>query len=65
MHAACAVLQKCFADVFQRMHAARVQVLSGAVLSLLSCRRLVLMDLARAWPGAQRVRAPLKRLDRF
>ena len=65
MHAACAVLQKCFADVFQRMHAARVQVLSGAVLSLLSCRRLVLMDLARAWPGAQRVRAPLKRLDRL
>ena len=61
MHAACAVLQKCFADVFQRS-AARVQVLSGAVLSLLSCRRLVLMDLARAWPGAQRVRAPLKRL---
>jgi hypothetical protein len=64
MHAA-SVLQKCFADVFASMHAMRVRVLMGAVLALLSCRRLVLMDMARAWPGAQRVRAPLKRLDRL
>lgn len=64
MHAA-SVLQKCFADVFASMHAARVRVLMGAVLALVSCRRLVLMDLARAWPGAQRVCAPLKRLDRL
>jgi hypothetical protein len=28
-------------------------------------RRLVLMDLARSWPGAERVRAPLKCLDRL
>lgn len=27
--------------------------------------RLVLMDLARAWPGTERVRAALKRLDRL
>lgn len=59
------ILQKCFADVFVQMHAARVRVLVGAVEALISCRRLVLMDLARAWPGAQRVRAPLKKLDRL
>jgi hypothetical protein len=64
MHAA-RILQKCFADVFRRMHATRTELLIGAVSALLSCRRLVLMDLARAWPGAQRVRAPLKRLDRL
>lgn len=43
----------------------RVQVLLGAVQALLSSRRLVLMELARAWPGAEKVRAPLKRLDRL
>jgi hypothetical protein len=47
------------------MHSYRVRTLLGAVHSLLSCRRLILMDMARAWPGAQRVRAPLKRLDRL
>jgi hypothetical protein len=35
------------------------------VTALLHGRRLVLMDLARSWPGAIRVRAPLKRLDRL
>ena len=64
MHAS-AILQKCFADVFHAMHAARVEVLNAAVQALISARRLVLMDLARAWPGAERVRAPLKRLDRL
>jgi hypothetical protein len=64
MHAI-AVLQKCFADVFAQMHAARVQALLGAVRTLLDCRRLVLMDLARAWRGEDRVRTPLKRLDRL
>jgi hypothetical protein len=64
MHAS-DILQKCFADVFGQMHASRVRVVIGAVQALVSCRRLVLMDLARAWPGAQRVRAPLKKLDRL
>lgn len=32
--------------------------------SFTCCRRLTLIDVARAWPGAQRVRAPLKALDR-
>lgn len=65
MYAAVSVLQKCFPSVMGRMHAYRLRALLGAVLCLLSCRRLILMDLARAWPGAQRVRAPLKRLDRL
>lgn len=64
MHAV-TVLQKCLPDVFTSMHAARRRVLLGAVAALLRSRRLILMDLARAWPGAVRVRAPLKRLDRL
>lgn len=64
MHAS-QIVQKHFADVFTEIHAARARVLVGAVVALLSCRRLVLMELARAWPGAQRVRAPLKKLDRL
>jgi len=65
MYAAASVLQKCLSDVIATMHAYRVRALDGAVQCLLSCRRLILMDIARAWPGAQRVRAPLKRLDRL
>lgn len=65
MHAAASVLQKCLSGVMDCMHVYRVRALLGAVQCLLSCRRLILMDLARAWPGAQRVRAPLKRLDRL
>lgn len=65
MHTATSVLQKCLSSVIARMHAYRVEALLGAVQCLLSCRRLILMDMARAWPGAQRVRAPLKRLDRL
>lgn len=64
MHAI-AMLQKSLSQAFTAMHAARVQVLLGAVTALLQGRRLVLMDLARSWPGATRVRAPLKRLDRL
>lgn len=47
------------------MHAARQRVLLGAVAALLRGRRLILMDLARHFRGAERVRAPLKRLDRL
>jgi hypothetical protein len=65
MHAAASVLQKCLSDVIGTMHRVRVRALSNAVQSLLSSRRLILMDMARAWPGAERVRAPLKCLDRL
>jgi hypothetical protein len=64
MHAV-TVLQKCLASVFEPMHVARRRVLLGAVEALIRGRRLILMELARAWPGAERVRAPLKRLDRL
>src|SRR5687767_3914214 len=65
MHAAGRVLQKCLPNVIGSMHAVRVRALCNAVQALLASRRLVLMDMARAWPGAERVRAPLKCLDRL
>lgn len=65
MHAAVEVLQKCLPGVFGAMHSIRARALIGAVRSLLASRRLILMDMARAWPGADRVRAPLKCLDRL
>ena len=59
------VLQKCLADSFRSMHRTRSRVLMRAVEALLSGRRLTLMDVARSWPGAERVRAPLKAFDRL
>jgi hypothetical protein len=47
------------------MHALRSRVLLRAVEALLHGRRLTLMDVARSWPGAERVRAPLKAFDRL
>ena len=47
------------------MHALRGRVLMRAVEALLQCSRLTLMDVARAWPDAIRVRAPLKAFDRL
>ncbi|KAF1688363.1 IS4 family transposase, partial [Pseudoxanthomonas koreensis] len=47
------------------MHSLRRQTLLLAVESLLAGRRVVLIDLARSWVDAERVRAPLKRLDRL
>lgn len=65
MPAAAAVLQKCLSPVFELMHAARARALIKAVQALLVSRRLILMDMARAWPHADQVRAPLKCLDRL
>ena len=59
------VLQKCLSDALGSMHALRRRVLLRAVEAMIHGRRLTLMDLARAWPGAQRIRAPLKSLDRL
>lgn len=59
------VLQKCLGDALQPMHALRRSVLLRAVEALIHGRRLTLIDVARAWPGAERVRAPLKALDRL
>lgn len=59
------VLQRCLVPALSAMHALRARTLLLAVEALLAGRRLVLIDLARSWPGAERVRAPLKRLDRL
>jgi hypothetical protein len=59
------VLQKCLGNSLNAMHALRSRVLLRAVEALVRGRRLTLMDLARSWPGAERVRAPLKALDRL
>lgn len=59
------VLQECLADSFRPMHQARCNVLLCAVQALIVGRRLTMMDVARGWPGAERVRAPLKAFDRL
>ncbi len=59
------VLQRCLSDALIPMHASRCAVLLKATEALLARRRLTLMDVARSWPDAQRVRAPLKALDRL
>lgn len=64
MHAG-AILQKCLGPAYAGMHALRRRALLQAVAALIAGRRLTLIDLARAWPGAERVRAPLKALDRL
>ena len=59
------VLQKCLGRSLGAMHEARSRVLLRSVEGLLAGWRLTLMDVARAWPGAERVRAPLKAFDRL
>ena len=59
------VLQKCLGEALGSMHALRRRVLFRAVEALVQGRRLTLIDLARSWPGAERIRAPLKALDRL
>lgn len=59
------VLQKSLPNALGTMHACRRRVLASAVDALIAGRRLTLIDIARAWPGAERVRAPLKALDRL
>lgn len=54
------VLQKCLSGSLTAMHRSRSRVLLRAVEALIAGRRLTLMDVARSWPGAERVRAPLK-----
>lgn len=59
------VLQKCLGESLHAIHALRSRVLMRAVEATIAGRRLTLIDLARAWPDAQRIRAPLKALDRL
>jgi len=64
MHAA-RLLQGFLGTALGSMHALRRAVLCKAVTALVLGRRLTMMGMARAWPGAERVRAPLKCLDRL
>jgi hypothetical protein len=64
MHAS-AVLQSILRPVSVRLDVRNARNLLLAVRALVCGRRLTLMELARHWPGAERVRAPLKRLDRL
>ncbi|WP_045123387.1 IS4 family transposase [Xanthomonas citri] len=59
------VLQKCLSNSLSGMHALRQRTLLRAVEALVHGGRLTLIDIARAWPGATRVRAPLKACDRL
>lgn len=59
------VLQKCLSPALGVMHALRRHVLMKAVDALVAGRRLTLIEMARSWPDALRVRAPLKALDRL
>jgi hypothetical protein len=65
MYAAVGILHKSLSKAFAKMHRARVNVLLGAVSAFILGRRLVLMDMARSWPDVERVRGPLKKLDRL
>lgn len=64
MHAT-GILLRCLSSVLVPMHAARRRVLLQAVEALVKGRRLTLTDLARSWPGALWMHAPLKALDRL
>ena len=57
------VLQKYLSGALGSIHGLRSRVLLRAVEAMIHGRRLTLMDLARAWPGAHRIGAPLKALD--
>lgn len=64
MHAS-AILRRCLSAVLGPMHAARSRRLLTAVEALLAGRQLSLTNLARNWPGATWIHAPLKALDRL
>lgn len=59
------VLQKCLPESLGQMHALRERVLLRSVEALVAGRRLTLTDVARAWPGSERIKAPLNAFDRL
>lgn len=64
MHAT-RILLCSLSSVLRVEHAARVRCLLQAVEALVRGHRLTLTDLARSWPGATWMHAPLKALDRL
>lgn len=65
MHAAVAIVQKILRPVSAQLDVRNARNLVVAVQALVKGRRLTLMELARHWPQTERIRAPLKRLDRL
>jgi hypothetical protein len=59
------ILKQCLGEVFSQMHAATVRVTLKAVDALGAGGWLTMTDIARHWPGADRVAAPLKATDRL
>jgi len=64
MHASRA-LHTCLSNALEGLHQRRAETLLVCVDALSAGRRLTLTDLARSWPGAERIAAPLKRVDRL
>lgn len=64
MHAT-QVLQKALRAAIARLNRRNTRNLLFVVEALLIGRRLTLMELARHFPGAERVQAPPKRFDRL
>ncbi len=64
MHAS-KVLHKIFLPAMAHLDARNARNLLLSVEALLAGRRLTLTELARHWPRAERIHAPLKRLDRL
>jgi hypothetical protein len=59
------ILPQCLHDVFQSLHASTAPVVLKAVDALGCGGWLTLTEIARHWPGAERVAAPLKAMDRL
>ncbi len=60
-----AILPQCLPSVFSTLHAATATVLLKALDALASGSWLTMTEIARHWPGAMRVAAPLKAIDRL
>lgn len=59
------ILKQCLAEVLSQMHRATVEVTLKAVDALGAGSWLTMTEMARHWPGAERVAAPLKAIDRL
>jgi hypothetical protein len=62
---ASSVLQRPLFDSLHLMHKARARVLLIAVEALVAGQPLTLIDVARSWPGPERIHAPLNVFDRL
>lgn len=59
------VVDKRFGHALAQLDARNARNMVSAVRACLQGRRLVMTELARHWPNAIKVAAPLKRLDRL